>query len=244
MTGDAAGSNPAFCRGSVRPIQIFLLLGLLPAIFISPLPRGAILGGMAAAGCMLWHRSRRLCAVYCVLVCAGAAAYLAFSDRDPTSIVERWEIWSATLRGITTWHGHGLGSYYTLFPFLTSSFDITHIRPEHAHNDLLEICFELGAVGVIGYCALAISAIRMASVTGRCILVAFITMGMFAFPLWMPATGFIAAFVAGHAARNGRSLRYLDRRIRMAFRPWNGRNPEVNIFPSWPATRGSKVRPV
>lgn len=204
--------------------------GLLPAIFITPFSRGAVIG--LAAGLVVlygkraWARSRAACIAIAVLVCI-AAVYGAIVRTE--SITERYWIYSDTLKGLTLF-GNGIGSYYTLFPYLTSNWDMAEIRPDHAHNDILEMVFELG-IGAIFYLALIALAYRMAAVPERTVLLAFLCVGCLSFPWHIPTTAFIAALVIGHASQRGYNLRYLNLRFRMALHPWNGRNPEVNIFP-------------
>ena len=193
--------------------------GLAPAILIQPISRGALLGGLVAFGSWLWSRSRPACAAYFILLCIGTAAYLEFTPRSMASTEERLQLWQGTIAGLSVF-GHGIGSFYTLFPFLTSHWDMTLIRPEHAHNDLLEIAFETGLIGAILSALFAITAIGMADTKERAILVAFLTIGLFSFPISIATTGFIAAIVAGHVAGRGASLRIVSLRLRMALRPW------------------------
>ena len=123
----------------------------------------------------------------------------------PSSVIERWAIWTDTIKGLT-FQGHGIGSYYFLFPFVNETFDTTLARPEHPHNELLEIWFELGTIGVFLYASMVAAAYRVADDVSRCLIAAFITIGMFEFPSHVPLTAFIGALVLGHAPMRGSSI--------------------------------------
>ena len=184
------------------------LPGLSPAIFVAPISRGAILGGLAAFGYWLWTKSRIAGAVYAAAICTGTSATVFITGRT-TSLIERIEIWKSSWRGVS-FFGHGLGSFFTLFPFLTSYWDTVEIRPDHAHNDILELAFETGIIGVCLYVAILAIAYRMADTVQRSILVAFLTIGMFAMPWHMPTTAFICALLLGHISTCGARLRRHD----------------------------------
>lgn len=62
------------------------------------------------------------------------------------SDLSRLALWSDTWRGVT-WIGHGAGQFYSAFPATNWSF--TGSRPEHAHNDWLEILYEYGPLGLV-----------------------------------------------------------------------------------------------
>jgi len=91
--------------------QWFFIPGLLPAIFMPPVSRGAIMGltiGLLATyGKQLYARSKTACVAIAVLVCAAAAISLL----DPTrnSFTDRFHLWHDTITGLT-FFGQGLGS--------------------------------------------------------------------------------------------------------------------------------------
>ena len=71
----------------------------------------------------------------------------------------------------------------------------------HAHNDYLELVYELGAVGaVLG--ALFAWELWGPLNSARLVLIVFAVEACFAFPSHLPATLAIAALVAGHAVRD------------------------------------------
>ena len=193
--------------------------GLLPAILIQPIARGALVGGIAAGLTWLWYRSRILAGLLALLSIFAVAILI---DQRSSSVIERWSIWSETLPALS-FKGFGIGSYYFLYPFLTFAFDTTLARPEHPHNELMEIWFELGFIGTFLYVCMVASAYRSADGVSRCVLVAFITIGMFAFPSHVPITAFIGALVLGHAARLGSSIWAEHEQGGLRLRYWNGR---------------------
>ena len=118
------------------------------------------------------------------------------------SNAERLNIWQDTLDGLTFW-GHGLGSYWDMFPHFASRIDVLvpiQTRPDHAHNDLLELIFETGAIG--GLLALAIVAtVFSSSSPERYIVICVFVMAFVGFSLHLPATLGMAAFALGRINR-------------------------------------------
>src|ERR1019366_7316447 len=67
--------------------------GLLPAIFMPQMARGALVGGLAAFGTWAWSRSRML-AISLALLSIFVVAILI--DQRSSSVIERWSIWTET----------------------------------------------------------------------------------------------------------------------------------------------------
>lgn len=213
MLAEAAALTLVGCIG----FRLWALIpGLLPAVVFTG-SRGALLGIVVAFGTWLWSKSRFAASTLASIVLVIAVLALVF-DYHAQTFIERLHLWSETLAGITL-AGHGLGSFYTLFPALTVSWDMAEIRPDHAHNDALEILFETGIVGLGLYCCFIGLAFSSADQVGRCLLAAFIAISMFAFPSHLPVTAFIFAVVAGHAAVRRRPLFVITDRSRMALYP-------------------------
>jgi O-Antigen ligase len=103
----------------------------------------------------------------------------------------RWQIWYATLRG-TTFFGHGVGQFYSGYMALQ---DFSHDwRPEHAHNDWLEILFEFGPIGLLLSAAFAVQLLYRGR--GGAVWAGFIVLGLLSFSLHNPATA-VLGFLAG-----------------------------------------------
>jgi O-antigen ligase len=188
--------------------QYWYIPGLLPAIFWQPITRGAILAGLAGFGCWLWPRSKTLTAVLAGAVCIAALAAYSLDYRIG-SVDERLAAWQAILSHITL-SGHGLGSLYTLSPYLTDHWDTTVQRLDHAHNEAIEVLFELGIIGLAAYIAIIAIALGSAAADIRIVLVGFLVISCVAFPWHIPANAFIGALCLGHAVRHGAALRWRD----------------------------------
>jgi O-antigen ligase len=195
---------------------------LLPAVLI-PQARGAMLGLASAMVIAIWSRSKTLAISLMLLGIYAIAILTGHKLGAGSSISERLIVWADTIKGLT-FFGHGLGSFEYLFPFLTHHFDGAISVVDHPHNELLEIWFETGAVGLGLYCLLVAASFGSADSITRPILAAFVVIGMFAFPSHMPVTAFIGALALGHAARNGMPLWECAEHIRLALRAWHGRS--------------------
>lgn len=175
--------------------------GQVSDLLAMPMSRGALAGLAVVGAVWLWPRSR-----LSVILITGAAGGALFALMNP-SASHRLVMWAATLDGMT-WLGNGIGSFYTLFPSHAPGWDFLIDRPTHAHNDWLEVAYELGAPGAGLVAALLISClfipnptIRWVFNTERLILLALITEGCFGFPLHFPATVFLGGLVAGQLCR-------------------------------------------
>jgi O-antigen ligase len=212
--------------GSLAEITALVLVGLLfgewskgwvflaPLIspcFILPESRGALLAVISAATVWLWSRSRRHALGLILLACIAGVVSFYFGFRVQTGIqtvMDRLAMWSEVLPALT-WAGHGIGSFWTDYAPLSTTYDIFVERPEHLHNDWLELIFEGGIINavccaglLVAYCAGPMSA-------GRTIFAAFAAEALVGFPLHNPCTAFVAALCLGHLARQRAALRDL-----------------------------------
>jgi hypothetical protein len=112
----------------------------------------------------------------------------------------RMDLWHDTISGLTLF-GHGVGSFNSVFPLYGNWTDASVIQPAHAHNDLLEIAFELGLPGVVLALLFAGTVFKRADQGSRYVLIATGITGCFGFPLFEPSTAFLFGIVAGHAGR-------------------------------------------
>lgn len=162
---------------------------------VPPVSRAPLLA-LAAVGVAALYRRHRWLALT-----AGAGGVLvllmvliALPDRIESNAL-RLNTW-IDAAGHLTVLGHGLGSFQWAYPYM-----------EFAHNDPLQVAYELGAVGVFAIIAIVIHIFRAGPVVERLILLAFAIEGFFDFPLYQPATGFLAALAAGHVLRVRAHLR-------------------------------------
>lgn len=112
---------------------------------------------------------------------------------------ERVNIWFDTIRGITLF-GNGIGSFEITYPLKAIYIDTSFARPQHAHNDLLELVFELG-LGVLILIPMFWNILKVKT-DEKVILYSTFIISLFSFPLYIPITGFIWLFISGHITRN------------------------------------------
>lgn len=159
---------------------------------------------LAVAGAFALPRWWRIAA----LVGAGLAFFILAADPARiTSGLQRLDTWTDAAGNLTIL-GHGLGSFRWAYPEM-----------EWAHNDFLQISYELGLVGAAVIAALVWIAVR-APLMPRLVLIVFLVEGLFDFPLYWPTTGFMAALCLGAALlaraelRDGVSVRERARHAR------------------------------
>lgn len=162
--------------------------------------------GMFSAGLGLlyvFHRSRANTAV--ILLLLGFASLVALVSFGPSKFNDagiRVVLWATTAISITPL-GHGLGWFYAAHPI-----------EQFAHSDILQAAAELG-VGSLFFLVPAGFALTRRNVDGaeRAIFIALFAEAIVSFPLHMPATGFLAALLAGHLMcnRNAVSLGSVER---------------------------------
>lgn len=219
--------------------RYWFIPGLLPAIFWQPQTRGALLALVVGLACWLWTRSRVLCGGLVVLSAVGL--WLAI-DLRPSSVTERFYAWEAVLNHLTIF-GKGIGSLYTLSPYMTDVFETTIRRLDHAHNEFLEILFEQGIPGIVLYVSLIGCASWAAKPDTRIILAGFLVISCVAFPWRIPANAFIGAIVLGHAIRSWRPLRddYAHWRalLRTRYEKWH-----TDYIGAGQPEAGSQIQPV
>jgi hypothetical protein len=191
----------AFCKID-RKYSIPMLLAVLPAALL-PHARGPLVALAVAAAAWLWPRYRATAVL--ALLAGALVVAVTFGSTPITSTSERFNIWRDTFSGLT-WFGHGIGSFYQAFPAFAVHNDILAIRTDHAHSDLLEMVFELGA-GAVLLAGVLVYALFGRSETERLVLIAFMVEGAFGFPIYCPATAALAALVVGHLCAHRHPVR-------------------------------------
>ncbi len=174
--------------------MFYWVLPLLPGIALSQ-SRGAWLAlGFGVLG--LYVRRTWL------LPAAGVAVGISMWLGGPTD-VERWHNWLAAW-GDLTWFGSGVGSFASQL-----YNDNGHvIYPEFVHNDALQLIYEYGVAATAPAVIFAFVLFRTQAREWPVIL-AFVVMGLFSFPLYMPITTFIGLLAAGRIVRDW----HLDRAV-------------------------------
>ena len=176
--------------------------GLLPAIIL-PEARGALLG-LAVALAVQYRAHWRILLPVAAVAVLGVAYWTIIKLGG--SDAERSLIWRSAAHGITLF-GHGVGSFWSTYP----SFDLRinpASSPEHAHNEFIDIAFELGLVGLVLFCIVCLTLVGPLD-TVRLVLIGLLVESCFEFPIHMPSTAFLGMVVAGHAVRDRYVLRDL-----------------------------------
>jgi hypothetical protein len=195
MFGEAAGI--AFV-GAVAYRLWFLALPTFASVILSQC-RGAWLACIVCAALWLWHRSRIGAIVMLFTVCLlvwFVLPYLMLSNYDfyirGSTALERYFLWRNAIEGLN-FLGNGIGSFYTMSPHYDST--PFAFREAHAHNDIIELVFELGAgaIFLITVFMVALSSNKPA----RWPFIAFLSEGLVGFPLHSPTTSMVGAVLAG-----------------------------------------------
>lgn len=179
------------------------LTALTLSAALLPMSRGAILGLIAAGIAWVWSRNKTAGIILALGIITLAVGAFAFGYRLET-VDHRMAIWADAAQNLK-WFGNGWGSFYVQFPSTAEFTNVLFQRPEHAHNDFLELIYDLGLISVPFFLLFGYILIQ-AEELERLILLSILVMGAFGFPLYAPFTGFAFALVAGHVARRGASL--------------------------------------
>jgi hypothetical protein len=167
----------------------------LPGLLLTN-SRTALLAVFAALTAMIWKRSRLGAIALAAWGIVLAIAVTTFAGKTGSSEV-RLAIWSA-VSSILNWHGYGFGTLYESSPQIRE----LGFHYEHAYNEFLEATFETGYIGtaiLVAFCVSLLS--RSTGTTEGLVLVALFIECLFGYPLHMPATALLGAFVAGSIAR-------------------------------------------
>lgn len=177
---------------------------LLPALYLAH-SRGGWL--MLAVGLISrfvhWYLS------LIITLVAGIYFLAALSSSDDARV----HTWATAFHGLSPF-GWGIGTFIDVYYAIGDHL----IHPEYAHNDYLQLWFELGLGALPIYCILAWALTRAQSKAWP-VLVAFCTAELFYFPLYCPIPAFIACVVAGHLLREHDPLRDLRSRWRQRLLP-------------------------
>lgn len=185
----------------------------LPGLAVSS--RAVILALGVSLAMLIWAKSKILSIL--ILVSSWLLAYfitfpniVSDTASNVTSAYQRIYMWQDMLAGFTIF-GNGIGSFVFKFPEYNKHLDSSFLA-EHAHNDLLQLIFELG----IGAIPLIIAVALLLKVQNeyKSALVFFIVIGMFGFPLHAPITAFMLALVAAQLAKSSLGFRDIVDNIR------------------------------
>lgn len=176
----------------------FMAAAILPALTL-PFDRTVILAGGMVTALMVWKLSRTVTIITIIAACIGAAV-LTLTPGKLHSAKDRTDLWKDTLAG-TTFLGRGIGQFYNTFPEAATRQPIERIRSDHAHNDWLELTYELGIMGIVLAGLLSAGVLSGPTCWEKYVFLALCVMSCFAFPLHNPATGILGLVAAGGAYR-------------------------------------------
>lgn len=188
----------------------WLVAGSIPTLILCH-SRGSLIA-LGTAAIVMIYRKNKAVAVAVFAACTGGVVYVW---NTTYTLEQRVQLWQDTAAGVTFW-GRGIGSFWTTFPEHASRIDALASRANAAHNDMLQVLFELGVPGLCLLLAFIIVALRGPRNASYYVLVVFLVEGAVGFPLYMPATAMLAALACGHVCRDGFHLRSaLDRGRRL-----------------------------
>lgn len=184
-----------FIWGVTRPDIWIAAVSVIPLALCNS--RISILA--AAVGILYAYRPRswvKTLALMCGLAVMAVLTVFAFGIPKIGSFEHRLTLWIAT---VFAWnqYGHGLGWFLTSYPL-----------EQFAHSDAIQVIAELG-VGAFALAALPIMIFWNKGGTNaeRALFLAVCLEVFVSFPLHMPATGFVAAIVAGRLVGAGYRVR-------------------------------------
>ena len=179
--------------------RFWVLLGCLGPALAFTHARGALVAiGVAIFG-MLWHYRLRWVAILLAVLAVEIAGVVFWIWPNYGSIVDRFNIWRDAVHGLSLF-GSGFGTFGATIAAHAIHIDPAAVRDTHAHNDLLEVAYELGLPGALLALAFVVSVLRSDRME-RFVFLALIVEGMFAFPSFLPLTGALGLFAAGVASR-------------------------------------------
>lgn len=157
-------------------------------------------GWMAAAAAIAWtFRPAKRWQTGLIVIglgLLGAALLVALGIPKFGSAGQRLVIWGATVMAFT-WTGNGLGWFQAAHPF-----------EDFAHSDVLQAICEIGPMAIVGLVIAGWALYRKGGHRAeRACFIAACLEACVSFPLHMPATGFVAASMAGVLLGAGHRLR-------------------------------------
>lgn len=225
----------------------WIATGVVPALVLSQC-RTAWLAGLCCFIIYGWRRWPKWRPAFLL----GPALFTVIAyyfGRGDASLRERFGMWGDVIAGLTPF-GHGIGSFYSALPAHATFVDSSSIELWHAHNDILELAFELGIPGIVLAFAFGGLVFWRAGERERLVLVALGVTACLLFPFHNPATTVIFGLVAGFAARSWDPVRdrqlhsrpaLHDRRQRFALGRTRDGGPHIPVsarIPSWPGAAG------
>jgi hypothetical protein len=178
--------------------RVWWLAALVAPALVLADARGALLALGVGLALELWRRPSLLTGG---LLAATTGLFInAMMTHSGATTVERFDIWQESVDNLG-FLGTGIGSYgFMPHQLHADGWSL------HAHNDYLELVYELGMIG-LGLLALFMWELRGPLNSARLVLCCFAVEACFAFPSHLPTTLALAALAAGYAVRAGAVVR-------------------------------------
>jgi hypothetical protein len=197
--------------GGIAAVGLVLAVALLrswpaalmcaPALVLSS-SRAAWMGLAVAGSVWVLRRAgawRRVVLAWALLL-GGYALLKGPSLWQSEALTHRLGVWWDLL-GALTWHGAGIGQFESQFPLINTTVNTALGRMEFAHNDWLQLCYELGIGTVPLLWAFGRAASR--SHPAALALIALCVIACFDFPLHLPHGILVAGLLAGWLCGSG-----------------------------------------
>ena len=187
------------------------------AALLATFSRGAFAAGGLLLTSWMWGRYRKTAIVLTSGILVAVILYFGNLSHDGrfmnTSAGARISFWANSVAMVVDrpW-GQGVGAYMpaypkyhdAIIPTTTSAYRI-NMRPRTAHNDFLTIAAETGIPGAFLLTWFFITVLRSSRATDEqktafYTILAFLLLGMFNFPLYLPTSAFLATLSAGYLA--------------------------------------------
>lgn len=189
-------------------------LACVPGVFLSQ-SRTALFTLAALAALWAWRRwplAGPLAIFATLLVLLPSVA-----SKPGAGFPYRLAIWQNTIAGFTPL-GRGPGSYLSTSPAFATHTDSMASREEDAHNDFLQIAYQYGVPGIAILCAVVGLALYGPLGPDRYLLLAFLAIAMFNFPLEIPLESCLGIIALARCWRSRYLLRFGGLLRRWAFR--------------------------
>ncbi len=180
-------------------MPLWAYFAVAPSILLVDMARGPVLAFIVAA---LWQPMTQTYRTLAVGMLIFAVGIVALAALRPSTVLDRLDVWGDLIRQLTLL-GHGLGAYFGDAPGFSVLVEASYQRKLHANNDLLEIAYDLGTVGVISAVGFIWSVMRGPLTAERLVILVFIVEGMFGFPSYLPWSAGLFCLCAGHVCRSG-----------------------------------------
>ena len=139
------------------------------------------------------HRAFALAAV----VPAAALSLVLLGPPKLDTVIIRTMMWRQAIRDFS-FMGHGLGSYEYGAALIRA---MAGADTRWAHSDVLQGFGEIGLPFALFLAPAAVALVRKGDIGAKAVLVALAVEAAVSFPLHLPATGFMAAIIAGSLVR-------------------------------------------